>query len=321
MVATKSEDNGGVQEFQFHLQKNETKWESFKKAIYDPSTKAVLGRTGKSWGQLLIFYAIFYAVLAALFAICMQGLFASLSDTEPTWTLDRSLIGTNPGLGFRPISDRTEEGSLIWYNMTNQTEITKWVHLVDKFLEPYQNAQTGKNYVNCDFDQPPAEGKVCITDISKIMGNCNKEQAYGYNSSAPCIFLKLNRIFGWEPKYYTKPLDDMPQDLKNHINNISSQEEKKQIWVSCEGVDDVDKEHIESFNYFPRGFASYYYPYKNYPNYISPIIAVQPVNISPNVIVSIECRAWAENIIYRGGSLNRAGSVQFEVQVDTVLPS
>lgn len=37
---------------------------------------------------------------------------------------------------------------------------------------------------------------------------------------------------------------------------------------------------------------------------------------SANVIVSIECRAWAGNIEYRGGSLNRAGSVTFEIQVD-----
>lgn len=32
--------------------------------------------------------------------------------------------------------------------------------------------------------------------------------------------------------------------------------------------------------------------------------------------MSIECRAWAGNIEYHGGSLKRAGSVTFEVQVD-----
>nr|CAI5818554.1 unnamed protein product [Callosobruchus analis] len=65
----------------------------------------------------------------------MQGLFATLDENEPTWTLERSLIGVNPGLGFRPISHRTEEGSLIWYNVTNQTTIQKWVDLADEFLE------------------------------------------------------------------------------------------------------------------------------------------------------------------------------------------
>lgn len=85
--------------------------------------------------QLLIFYTLFYIVLAALFAICMQGLFATLDDKVPKWQLDSSLIGTNPGMGFRPISSRTEEGSLIWYNTGNASTITKWVHLLDEFLE------------------------------------------------------------------------------------------------------------------------------------------------------------------------------------------
>lgn len=85
-------------------------------------------------GLLLIFYTLFYIVLAALFAICMQGLFATLDEKTPKWQLDRSLIGTNPGIGFRPISDRTEEGSLIWYNTGNATTIKKWVKLLDQFL-------------------------------------------------------------------------------------------------------------------------------------------------------------------------------------------
>ncbi|XP_050309435.1 sodium/potassium-transporting ATPase subunit beta-1 [Anthonomus grandis grandis] len=316
VVSDQSEDNGGVKEFQFQKLKHETKWETFKRAIYDPETKSVLGRTGKSWGQLLLFYAIFYAVLAALFAICMQGLFATLSDTQPTWTLDKSLIGTNPGLGFRPISKRTEEGSLIVYNMTNQTEVNKWVDLIDEFLIPYKANQAGKNYVTCDFDKPPAEGKVCVSDLSKL-GNCNKDRAYGYNGSSPCIFLKLNKIFGWKPEYYTEVHPDMPKELKLHIEeNTKNVTERQQVWVSCTGVDDIDKEHVQSFNYYPHGFASYYYPYQNYPNYISPIIAVELVNVKTNIIISVECRAWAKNIEYKGGSLKRAGSVQFEIQVD-----
>lgn len=65
----------------------------------------------------------------------MQGLLATLSDTEPKWKLDSSIIGTNPGMGFRPISKNTAEGSLIWYNTTNATTVEKWVTLLDEFLE------------------------------------------------------------------------------------------------------------------------------------------------------------------------------------------
>lgn len=65
----------------------------------------------------------------------MQGLFASLSDEHPTWQLEESLIGTNPGLGFRPISAETERGSLIWYNAANKDEVDYWVNTIDDFLQ------------------------------------------------------------------------------------------------------------------------------------------------------------------------------------------
>lgn len=65
----------------------------------------------------------------------MQGMFWTLDPTKPKWLLDNSLIGTNPGLGFRPISNRTEEGSLIWYDAKNETSVKKWVELLDKYLE------------------------------------------------------------------------------------------------------------------------------------------------------------------------------------------
>lgn len=84
---------------------------------------------------MLIFYAIFYAVLAALFAIMMFVWMGSLSNFEPKWKLSESRIGINPGLGFRPISERPEESSLIWYQAQNQTSVRRWVNLVDEFLE------------------------------------------------------------------------------------------------------------------------------------------------------------------------------------------
>lgn len=86
-------------------------------------------------GQLLLFYSIFYAVLAALFSICMQGLFATLNDGAPTRQLDDSRIGTNPGLGFRPISEDTKRGSLIWYDAKNSDQVNYWTNLLTSFLE------------------------------------------------------------------------------------------------------------------------------------------------------------------------------------------
>jgi sodium/potassium-transporting ATPase subunit beta len=73
--------------------------------------------------------------LAALFAVCLKGLLATINTSSPKWQLGESLIGTNPGLGFRPIADDVDQGSLIWYDSTNETQINYWVNLIDTFLD------------------------------------------------------------------------------------------------------------------------------------------------------------------------------------------
>jgi sodium/potassium-transporting ATPase subunit beta len=48
------------------------------------------------------------------------------------------------------------------------------------------------------------------------------------------------------------------------------------IWVSCDGENSADREHIGNVTYTPfRGFPTYYFPYKNIPGYLSPIVALQ----------------------------------------------
>lgn len=44
-----------------------------------------------------IFYAIFYAALAVLVALCMWIFFQTLDPRIPKWKLRESLIGENPG--------------------------------------------------------------------------------------------------------------------------------------------------------------------------------------------------------------------------------
>jgi len=85
-------------------------------------------------GQLIFFYTVFYIALGALFAICLKVLMMTINEQSPKWTLQESLIGTNPGLGFRPMSKNVDQGSLIWYNGGNQSQIKYWTESLDDFL-------------------------------------------------------------------------------------------------------------------------------------------------------------------------------------------
>lgn len=73
-------------------------------------------------------------MLAALVAICMWVFFQTLDPRIPKWQLERSIIGTNPGLGFRPQGDDIES-TLIWFQAANKTNYLKWVNNLKGFLE------------------------------------------------------------------------------------------------------------------------------------------------------------------------------------------
>lgn len=296
--------------------------QSFKQFCYNNSNGEILGRTTKAWGQLILFYLAFYVVLAALFAICMQALLATMNHEYPKWQLDASLIGTNPGLGYRPMPADVDEGAMIHYTAANKTDVKSWVGRINEFLEPYRDQSIlpggGKNQVICDFQHPAAAGNVCAFDVTKL-GPCNAEEGYSYNKSAPCIFIKLNRIYGWVPEFYDDITDlpeDMPTDLSDHIKSLPV-EDRKQVWVSCNGLAPADVETIGPIEYFPhRGLPSFYYPYTNLPGYLSPLVAVHFARPAVKRSINVECRVWAKNVVYRGGQKDRQGSVNFILLID-----
>ncbi|RLU18376.1 hypothetical protein DMN91_008733 [Ooceraea biroi] len=288
----------GTYEFDYmRVPDTRTRWEIFRDGIYNPQEGTYCGHPPKKWGYTLIFYACFYAGLAILFSICMKGMLATLSYEKPKWTLSSSLIGTNPGLGFRPISDNPDERSLIWYSASNETEVQKWTNLLDTFLEQYINSTLlpngGTNQQICNYTMPPKPRKVCAVDVNN-WGPCAPDQQYGFNNSAPCIFIKLNRIYGWVPEYYNDTEDlpaEMPESLVSYIKSVDAS------WGS-------------------HGFPGFYYPYENIPGYLSPVVAVHFLRPTRNQVINVECRAWAKNIQYSSYRSEKKGAVHFELMVD-----
>lgn len=110
------------------------------------------------------------------------------------------------------------------------------------------------------------------------------------------------------------------------------------IWISCEGENPADIENLGPIQYIPqRGFPGYYYPFANQKGYLAPVMAIKferpkskfdsfkarfvvskltyLISIIPaGVLINIECKAWARNIIH--DRTDRRGSVHFELMVD-----
>jgi sodium/potassium-transporting ATPase subunit beta len=61
----------------------------------------------------------------------------------------------------------------------------------------------------------------------KSWAPCVQENHYSYHKSSPCIFLKLNKIFGWVPHFYNDSEhlpSNMPKDLQTFIKDTSVKE-------------------------------------------------------------------------------------------------
>ena len=206
--------------------------------------------------------------------------------------------------------------------------------------EPGYWANAGSSQTKCpDGREPLQYNEACEFNIEWLSDpdadfKCITADNYGYRFGKPCLLLKLNRVFGWQPHPYFNIMDvdnhtTMPQDLKNHIRHewqtalddgecrIDDPRCSKlnMIWLHCDGEYPVDRENLGSVKYTPwRGFPARYFPYWNQLGYLQPVVMVQLQNPVPGVLINIQCTAWAHNIEHDISTMK--GSVHIEFIMD-----
>jgi len=122
----------------------------------------------------------------------------------------------------------------------------------------------------------------------------------------------------------------MPDNLITKIRELITKNPSNRmldtIWVTCEGENPADRENIGELEYYSpafkndqfQGIPAYYFPYKKQKNYKAPFIFVKFIKPQYNVLIQIECKAWAKNII--PNRQERLGSVHFELMIDWTNP-
>lgn len=113
------------------------------------------------------------------------------------------------------------DSSLIWYNGTKHEDYRQWTDTLDKFLAIYKTPGYGQNLFNCKYNRPPPTGKVCTVNI-KDFKMCTQENNYSYNQNSPCVFIKLNRSYGWVPEFYNRT-DNLPANMPFHLKKTISE--------------------------------------------------------------------------------------------------
>lgn len=221
-------------------------------------------------------------------------------------------------MGFRPVPK--ESGStLIWVKQNDPNSTTDYVTGLNQFLDDYQpgSQSNAENYIDCSpTNHPTAASKTTCRIKLTDLGPCSRERNYGYNEGQPCVLLKLNRIFNWVPETYNAA--ELPADVKAAYQRQSGKaipaNDDNQVYITCNGEDPVDQEHIGPIRLYPNSIPAYNYPYMNQRGYLSPVVMVQFLNPTPGVLINVECKAWAKNIVH--SRTDRLGQVHFELLVD-----
>ncbi|XP_028967340.1 sodium/potassium-transporting ATPase subunit beta-2 [Galendromus occidentalis] len=299
-MASKDNESGGLLRF-----------------LYNPDTGEVFGRTGTSWFKITVFYIVFFACLAAFWTVLLVIFYQTLDAFQPKWTLDASLIGSVPGLGFRPRPPMSNiDSTLIYFKASGaSSESYKvWVDDLQKFIASYREVgRNGENLVTCSSGMPAPPGKTCIYNIDllyKTNSNCSSQEEFGYKYGTPCVALKINKIYGWKPTPYQN--NNFPP---NFPDNLKSNYDGNRVYLSCEGENAADQENMGPVQFHPNPYVDdFYFPFTNVPGHMQPFVFAQFLRPERGVLINIECKAWAANIFH--DRQERIGSVHFELMID-----
>jgi sodium/potassium-transporting ATPase subunit beta len=289
--------------------------------IYNSEDRTVIGRDGLSWLKISIFYAVFYTFLASFFIGFLAVFAAQLDFKKPTYFSDSSLMASripiNPGLGYRPQVD--PEDSLIYY-VANESESNFYMQTqyLRIFLENHYDAKPNDSLIqNCENKEPAEleellKNGTCNFDYRSVLKGtlCDPDEHFGY-MFAPCVAVKLNKIYSWMPEPYSNS-SFLPESRQFLFELAKKKEEvlRNNVLIHCEGEYSSDRDNLNKTTlvYYSSVSAKYdklysvgmlpvfYYPYLNQDEYRQPLVFISFFNIPPNTLINVICRAYASNI-------------------------
>ena len=182
---------------------------------------------------------------------------------------------------------------------------------LDLFLTKYEKNK------NANFTA--AHGKKYTYNYEEIIKNtpCSREKHFGYlgNSTSPCVVVKLNKIYGWLPIY------SMKSKVPGNFSKADTHD--KFVYVKCDGDYGVDRDNIKEIEYFssyPKndigGIPFKFFPYRNQPGYLSPLVFIHFKNVAHNVLINFVCKAYAKNID-NTDKFNQRGMTKFQLFIES----
>ncbi|XP_053177072.1 potassium-transporting ATPase subunit beta-like [Scomber japonicus] len=273
--------------------------EDFGHFVWNSENGTLMGRTPEKWVYISLYYVAFYVVMTSLFSLAIWVLMYTLDPYAPDYQ-DRL---KSPGVMVWPDS-YVDEKIEITYNISDKKCWMEKTNILHTFLKPYNdtkqhecnyhNCTKGKYFIQKDFHAPHHTKWACPFTQS-MLGPCSglDDPTFGYNSSMPCIIIKMNRIIGFLPSNHTE----------------------SPPYVNCTTLDGHDS--VAKMEYFPnKGVMDLsYFPYYGnlaQPTYVNPLVAVR-FSLVGERKAKIQCRVVADMITFEHFHLPYEGKVTFTI--------
>jgi sodium/potassium-transporting ATPase subunit beta len=163
---------------------------NFGTFLYNGETGQVMGRSGESWLKIGVFYLIFYGFLAAFFSAMLTVFLSTLNDVGQGPPKLTQFLANKPGLNLIP------KGASLG-KLNDDKTIEAYKKSVKSVFDKYDGLTDGK----CP-DNSEGRGTLKCGFNSSLLGACDpaKTTDFGIKSGMPCVYVKINKVYGWVPK-------------------------------------------------------------------------------------------------------------------------
>jgi len=194
-----------------------------------------------------------------------------------------------------------------------------YAYRIKEFLKIYgeNKSESAMPCTNKNEPNQAEPSKFCEFDLGDLKACGNYPYGYSPSDLSPCVFLKLNRIFGLQPEPYK--LEDLPEDTPDNIRDIvKGQGSQLMPFVDCQGEYPADRDALEGNMEYPaingQSIDMKFFPMKTKKQNQNALVPLKFNNLPTGQLVQVICKVYYKGVKHE--KKTKSGLVQFQLFVD-----
>ncbi|XP_039493796.1 sodium/potassium-transporting ATPase subunit beta-1 [Drosophila santomea] len=225
------------------------------KRVFDIDDQKLFGRTAFAWLRITLYYLFLYFLIFIIVAFWVTILLLAIIDPKkPRW------LKGHPGLSMVPNQNR----SVLEYFTHLVNEVNPIADRIDDFLNKLND------------------------NANDFFSDFNQDTSWGYATQKPTVFIKLNKVFGYQPETYDTP-DDLPKEAPSSLQGtVGKLGNTPKIWLTCEVTEGPKPDMV----FYPGP----YFEASEEMTGVTRVVAIQMNKMPKNSKIFFHCKVWARNI-------------------------